>query len=145
MNRLLLLILLAPALWPGDTADRQSIQRLIASLNEPISQRRPHLLAPATPAAELDALVHLNQTLRSMSRQPWSEVTAPHIVTRKIRFLTPEIALVDAASVQYGSVILTRAFPMVFVLRKLGKEWKITALRTMADCLPTQSFAPEAK
>ena len=64
--------------------------------------------------------------------QPWSEVTPPYIAIQSIRFLTPEVALVDATSTQFGTMILVRRVPIWLVMKKEGTTWKIASLRLPA-------------
>jgi hypothetical protein len=64
--------------------------------------------------------------------QPLSEVTPPHIAIQSIRFLTPEVALVDATSTQFGTMILVRRVPIWLVMKKEGPAWKIASLRLPA-------------
>ena len=46
-----------------------------------------------------------------------------------IRYVKPGGAKVKASASQYGSVILKRTMPVVFVLKREGGVWRISALR----------------
>src|SRR5580698_7907300 len=59
---------------------------------------------------------------------PWSELTPPHIAIQSIRFVTPELALVDADSTQIGSTATWRV-SVWLVMKKAGGDWKIASLR----------------
>jgi hypothetical protein len=59
-------------------------------------------------------------------------VTPPHIAIQSIRFLTPEVALVDATSTQFGTMILVRRVPIWLVMKKEITGWKIASLRLPA-------------
>lgn len=65
-----------------------------------------------------------------ISKEPWGEATwvsasmsVRRIRVAKIRFLTPEIALVDALS----------PGPLLIVLKKQGTDWKIASLRRLTE------------
>jgi hypothetical protein len=55
------------------------------------------------------------------------------MVIQSIRFIAPEVALVDAANTQYGAVIPARRIPVLLVMKKEGAEWRIASLRVMVD------------
>lgn len=64
-----------------------------------------------------------------ISTEPWGEADifipmpgVSFIAVKKIRFLTPEVALVDA----YGKT------PVLFLLRKEAETWKIASIRILA-------------
>jgi hypothetical protein len=107
MKAILGILLLCASLAYADVpADRAAIQRVVNS--------------PST--AEAVA------ALLTTGAEPWSEVTPPHIAIRSIRFLTPEIALVDADSTQIGSTATWRV-SVWLVMKKAGGDWKIASLR----------------
>jgi hypothetical protein len=90
---------------------------------------------PADRAA-IEQVVHSPSTAKTVAalfpagaHEPLSEVTPPLIVIQSIRFLTPEIALVDAIGTQFGSTILTRRVPVWLVMKKEGDDWKIASLK----------------
>jgi hypothetical protein len=71
-----------------------------------------------------------------ISKAPWGEAIlippgmslpvdagAPVIVVKKIRFLTPEVAMVDAVG----------RSSLLIVLKKYGTDWKIASLRILAE------------
>lgn len=68
-----------------------------------------------------------------ISKEPWGEATISMpgsvvgmrvlILAKKIRFLTPEAAIVDAMGRR----------PVLIVLRKEGTDWKIASLRILAE------------
>ena len=64
-----------------------------------------------------------------ISKEPMGEATwfpaGMHwtLIVRKIRFLTPEVAMVDVTGKDRGLI----------VMKKVGTEWKIASLRVMAD------------
>jgi len=95
-----------------ETTDRAVIAKVIAALND--GKARPDLQCDLLPAGAM------------------SEVSPPHISTREVHFITPDVALVDAENTQYGSTIVVRRVPIVFVLKRQADEWKIAATR--ANC-----------
>jgi len=62
-----------------------------------------------------------------ISKEPWGEAQVVParsiIVAKRIRFLSPEIAMVDADGTS----------PLLIVLRKEGTDWKIASLRILAE------------
>src|SRR5262249_33888074 len=58
----------------------------------------------------------------------WSEVTAPRIEDESVRFVSPDVALVDATQTQYGSVILKQSVPVILLMKLDGEEWRIASL-----------------
>jgi hypothetical protein len=121
-------------------SDRAAIESAIAALNGP-SQPASALFAKGADSAELANLAQLDQML-SPAEEPLSEVTAPKIVVRSIRFVTPDVALVDGAVTQYGAVIFKKTVPILLVMKKQGANWRIAAFRSLVD-LPVT--APRAR
>jgi hypothetical protein len=64
---------------------------------------------------------------------PWSEVTKPRIALHSIRFITSDVALVDAANTQYGSTILVRRVPVLLIMKRETSGWRIASVRVMVD------------
>ncbi len=107
---LLLCASLAFADVPADrVADRTSIAQVV---NSPGTAK---LVSELFPAGD--------------DSQALSEVTPPHIAVQSIRFLTPEVALVDATSTQFGTMILVRRVPIWLVMKKEASGWKIASMR----------------
>jgi uncharacterized protein (TIGR02246 family) len=77
---------------------------------------------------------------RLTDRRPWSEVTPPKIENQSVRLVTPDVAIVDASWVQYGSTVVRRASPVLLVMKKDGERWQVVALRLgmpdLADRIP---------
>jgi hypothetical protein len=106
-------------------ADRTAIQQVISSLStaNPVSA-----LFTADADSQLDLLTQ-------PAGEPWSEVfhpttgrVRPHLAIQSIRFLTPEVALVDAVNTQIGSTAIWRV-SVWLVMKKEGAGWKIASLR----------------
>ena len=129
----------ASLLWPvfvaaaiacaGEREERTDIERVIRALND--GQRRDLLSTPEA-QQEFDQLSKLAHRLLQSPDVPWSEVTRPSMIIQSVRFITPDVALVDAVNTQYGSVILRRRIPVLLVMRK-DREWRIASLRLVVD------------
>lgn len=113
-----------------DTGDQAAVERLIAEFNAaPASRRAAFFTSDANGPRQLQQLSDLDRELSG--GRPWSEVSTPQIHCRSVRFITPDVALVDAENTQYGSVILVRRVPVLFVVRNEHGAWRIAALRIM--------------
>jgi hypothetical protein len=117
-------ILAATCAWADDASDREAIERVIAAVNNHSK--------PLTDVFTADAPEN-ERSLLSAHEQPWSEVTSPHIATRSIRLIAPQIALVESTTTQYGSVIVMRSAPMLLVMKKDGAQWRIACVRALPD------------
>jgi hypothetical protein len=60
------------------------------------------------------------------------EVVNPKIVSQVIRFITSDVALVDGASI-YDSDTGSESTPLLFVMKKEGERWMITACREVVQ------------
>jgi hypothetical protein len=122
--------------WANEIEDRSDIERVISTLNDGrtnLSQKQN--LFTSESQNELDRLSSLDRRMVT-SDIPLSEVTTPRVVIQSVRFITPDVALVDAANTQYGSVVLVRRVPVLFVMRKEREGWRITAVRVLVDRYP---------
>lgn len=111
--------LFATLAWADQSADRAAIERVIDAWND---GRRSADLFTADARKELDG-----QSI--WERRPWSEETPPRLVMQSLRFVTPDVALVDASNTQFGSMILVRKAPVLLVMKKEGSAWRIAAIR----------------
>jgi hypothetical protein len=134
-------LLFAAHAWADQAADRAAIERVVGVLNSSRPGEMPDSsLFTADADNQLDRLADLNRRLFQASKEPWSEATAPRMAIQSIRFVTPDVALVDAADTQYGSVILARRIPVLLVMKKEGADWRIASLRVLADLAPFVSL-----
>jgi hypothetical protein len=122
-------LLFATVAFPDQISDRAAVESVIDALNGP---------TPAIPAlfeaentGEFSKLMDLDRMFLSEYKEPLSELTRPRIVANSIRLITRDVALVDAAKTQYGSVFFFRSVPVFFVLKKEGTDWKIAAVRIL--------------
>ena len=116
-------------------ADRAAIETVVRAVfaGQAPDGKPASTLFTADADSQLDRLMELDRRLVRRSNEPWSEVTAPQVVIQSIRFVTPDVVLVDATNAQYGSVALGRRIPVLLVMRKVGKNWKIASLRVLTD------------
>jgi hypothetical protein len=121
--------------WADEAADRTAIERVIGALNDQTGADQKRSLFTVDAAKDFDRLTHLDRGMLPASDRPWSEVTTPHIVVQSIRLITPDVALVDAANTQYGSTVVVRRAPVLFIMKKETKDWRIAAVRVMADLM----------
>jgi hypothetical protein len=75
--------------------------------------------------------------------ETWRVMTVPRIVSDSIRFITPDVALVDGASTIRGAVTMAQSVPLLFVLKKDGGEWRIHAVRRLAESAPALRQEPK--
>jgi len=117
-------LLFATLACADTTADRAAIERVVgAAIVDPTdSGAKPgSRLFTADADSELDRLLDLDRRLLELSREPWSEITSPRLVIQSIRFPTPDVNLVNAANSHYGSMILARRIPVLFVMKRKGQ------------------------
>jgi hypothetical protein len=112
----LAIILAYPAL-ADDANERAAIAGIIASLNSQ-ADSLSDLLAPDN--VDIDPVFG--------TEEQWSEVTHPQLAVRSTRILSPNIAIVEADNIQYGSLILRRSQPTLLLFRKYGRQWRIACI-----------------
>jgi hypothetical protein len=129
-----ILLISASAVSASEREDRVEIERVISTLNasQATATERARLFTKDA-QNELDRLASLDRQMVQGADQPWSEVTTPHMVIQSIRFVTPDVALVDAVNAQYGSVNLVVKVPVLFVMKKETHGWRIAALRILMN------------
>ena len=129
-------LLLATLGWADSPADRAAIERVISAVNADQTRSGAKLsstLFTADADSELERLLDVDRRLMELSKEPWSEVTSPRMVIQSIRFVTSDVALVNVANTHYGSTILARRIPVLFVMKKEGTDWRIASLRVLVD------------
>jgi hypothetical protein len=118
-----------------ERTDRLAIERIVDAPNDYKSgagQQQVSTLFTADAENQLSLLSELNQKLIPGGK-PWSEVTKARIALHSIRFITPDVALVDAANTQYGSTILVRRVPVLLIMKRETNGWRIASVRVMID------------
>jgi uncharacterized protein (TIGR02246 family) len=135
-----LAVLLPPA-WPAAGQDDAGSRALLFALNRALAGKDPEAFSKLfTVDADLriaGSKIRFGRTDIAEAVKDgriWSEVTPPHLVAETIRFITPEVALVDAEQVQYGSLALKQSAPVTLVLRRHFGEWGIASMRVGAPC-----------
>src|SRR5260221_11479425 len=58
----------------------------------------------------------------------WSETTAPTIEKESVRFVSPDVALVQAIQSQYGSLILKQNVAVTLFVKLVDNEWRIGSM-----------------
>jgi len=134
--RLLLCVLLsAPwAFGANELTDRANVDKLIFALKDALGRRDQNaiskLLASDTNRPELSrSLLNLNPGTPEPAGKPWSEFSRPILMINTVRFPEKNLAEVETAATQYGSVA-TRNAAIVFLLKREKSGWKIESVRT---------------
>jgi len=133
--RLLLCALLAApwALGANQLTDRADVDKLIFALKDALGRRDQNaiskLLASDTNRPELSrSLLNLNPGTPEPAGKPWSELSRPILMINTVRFPGKNLAEVETAATQYGSVA-TRNAAIVFLLKREKSGWKIESMR----------------
>src|ERR1700684_3163562 len=100
--------LLCALAWGDEPADRTAIEHVVTSLStaKPVSA-----LFTADVDNELDRLTAADHPRAGGGIERWSETTVPVLLIQSIRFVTADVALVNAVNTQFGSMTLTRRVP----------------------------------
>lgn len=138
-SALLVLLVSASCAFADETADRAAIESLIVVLNDRAKPASDQFTREAIAAGEAGRLSEVERTFARSG--PLSETTEPRLMVRSVRFLTPDMALVDASLAQYGSVIIVRSVPIVLVMKKIG-NWRVEAIRSLALPPLTAPYLP---
>jgi hypothetical protein len=127
MTRLVFSVLFCSALAFADgPADRKLIDTVIHSLKtaKPVSS-----LFTADADSDLGRLQSMEEGMRKPAQTLWPEVGPPVLVVDSMRFLTADIALVNAVEKQIG--VGTIRIPLLFVMKREPSGWKIALLRIL--------------
>jgi len=123
----LLALTLAAQCRADETADRAAIKGVMAALTD--SRSRTALFA-----ADVDVTAELKSIDRLVSdARPWSELPPPVVISESIRFVTPNVAVVDGRAARRTM----QTVPLVAVLQGDSGQWRIVALRVVARTGPT--------
>ena len=126
--------LLGKTAWADSVADRAAIEEITKAVFAPVASiESVSALFAADAESEFARLSELDRQLLGLSKEPLSEVTAPIVVIGSIRFVTSDVALVDAANTQYGSLVFHTRIPVLLVLRRDRTGWRIVSLRVLVD------------
>ena len=133
-----------------ENADRTAIVNVIAALNE-FPQHTDSFTADADGKEIVEQLwkgKRLASPMRSpsdhptvvISHEPWGEATIdypgveivnPRIESRTIRFITPDVALMDGACAYKDGGGNVQTTPLLFVMKKEGDRWKVASIRLL--------------
>lgn len=152
-------LLLTSYALADEPGDRAAIVQTVTALNE---FPHPSTLFTDDASSDLDRLPNVRPlAFRVMSRpaqpalhpphvtishEPWGEASIgiplpqmeilnPRITVNSIRFLTPEIALVDGNWTYHKDIADTQTIPLLFIMKKETDSWKIASLRLLAEPL----------
>jgi uncharacterized protein (TIGR02246 family) len=127
--------LIAPAQEPDRPAEADRIRAVIVELNK--ARRNSDAKAFSQLFAQDGTLRVGNEiiatgphAIENSLKRPlvWSEVTPPRIGNESVRFVSPDVALVDATQTRYGSLILKQRVPVTLLLKLDGNRWWIISL-----------------
>lgn len=131
-------LLLAAGLHADEAQDRAAIDKIIVALNDP-AQRAVLLPKESDSNVDFDHLLDLHRrpmpppgVVMTGMNEPWTELTTPRIVSGRIRFISPDVAIVDGASTIRGAMTFVRRVPLLFVMKRAPAGWRIEAVRTGA-------------
>src|SRR5215469_1215651 len=122
--------LFATMLKADEVTDRAAIE----AVNNPL-QRTRLFTKDLDSTVNFDSLInmHLDSPARVPvpvgTPEPWRNLTEPQIVSGAIRFITPDVAMVNGASIVRGAVTFADTVPLLFVLKKEQAGWRINAVR----------------
>ena len=111
---------LAANAWGDEADDRAAIQKTVATFND--THLRSSVLAHDADVGDL-------------SRYGGQEVSQVYFEVKTVRMVTAEVAVADATGSQFGSLIMKRSAPAVFVLKRESGEWRVALLRISGPCL----------
>ena len=112
-----LLLILAVTASAAEPDASEAIRKAIATFN------RPH---------ERATVLARDADLSPLDRFAGQEVSPVYFEATAIRLVTPDVAFVDATASQYGSMIMKRTMPAVFVLKREAGAWRISVMRIAA-------------
>jgi hypothetical protein len=151
---LCLSILLASGAWADQLDDRAAIERVISTLNTSAVNRGAFTVDfRATELTQLWSafpLLTIGPGSVIISHEPWGEaqwvpaaVLPPQahfrLVIRSVRFITPDVALVDAvtgppmASPAPDNSVPPQRVPVLLVMQREGTDWRIASIRKTAQ------------
>lgn len=143
--KVLLSLFFVVGLWADEAQDRVAIEKVIAAVNDPIL--RPGLFTQgADSGVDFTRLLDLHARRASCPgdvigiNETWTAMTVPQVVSGKVRFITPDVAIVDGASSVQGAVSLIDSVPLLFVMKRVGAGWLIDAVRVSGEVARPRSL-----
>ncbi|MCX6630936.1 MAG: hypothetical protein NTW28_25255 [Candidatus Solibacter sp.] len=107
-------VMVAARAWAAEPTDSEAVRKVIVTFND---------------AHERATVLARDADLPPLDRFAGQEVSQVYFEAVAIRFVTPDVAFVDAAASQYGTLIGKRSMPAVFVLKREGGAWRISVMR----------------
>jgi hypothetical protein len=106
--------------WADEAADRGAIEKIVNALNE----LKP---SPSLFTSDFDGAAELARLAPGgpkviISHDVWREATwtlPSHLAVGSVHFVTPDVALVEAAG----------NGPVLLVMKRIGPDWKIASIR----------------
>jgi hypothetical protein len=138
---LCLAVVFVSVLKADEVTDRAAIDKVIEGVNDPL-QRARLFTKDVDSTVNFDSLIDMHLALSARvpvpvgTPEPWRTLTQPHVVSGTIRFITPDVAIVDGASVVRGAVTFAETVPLLFVLKKEQSGWRISAVRQIRSGSP---------
>lgn len=108
---------LAARAWAAEPAGSEAIRKVIATFND---------------LRERGTVLARDADLSPLGPFAGQEVSQVYFEATAIRMVTPDVAFVDAAASQFGSLIVKRTMSAVFVLKREGGAWRISVMRIAA-------------
>lgn len=112
---ILIITLLSGMAWADEAADRVAITRTVAAAAKPDAK-----------AADLLTADFDGELVKLPAAQPWCELDCPKLTFGAVRFITPDVALVDGTATGDG-VVPSPAF--IAILKRVGDGWRIASMR----------------
>jgi len=126
-------LLAVSALAADEAADRTALAKLVEAFNaarvDQAAEPPAAIFASDLRPAERRALIAFDQALQNEAKATMSEVTHPVVRPGTIDFLSANTAVMQASSVQFGSLILMRSAPVLILARREGGRWRIVSIR----------------
>jgi hypothetical protein len=131
VRTILALLLLAVTCLRAD--DRADIDHLIGALNDAKDEAAVRTLCTSdAPSVEIARFGALHTSVVASADRIWSERMPPHLAVSAVRFITHDVALVDAADRQIGT-LPARSTPWLLILRRGTDGWRVASLRTPSN------------
>jgi hypothetical protein len=151
---LCLSILLASGAWADQLDDRAAIEKVISTLNTSAMSRSAFTVdfkvAELTQLWSASPLWSIGPGTVVISHEPWGEAQwvpaaaippqAPlRLVIRSVRFITPDVALVDAVTAPPkvepapDNSVPTPRVPVLLVMKREISDWRIASIRKTAQ------------
>ena len=135
-----LAVVFVSVLRADEVTDRDAIDSVIEGVNDPL--RRARLFTKDVDSTvNFDSLIDMHSALPARvpvpirTPEPWRILSQPHLVSGTIHFITPDVAVVDGASVVRGAVTFAETVPLLFVLKR-EQVWRINAVRRICSGSP---------